>query len=540
MNCNVIMVIMKNDFTEKIASFFRDCLMIIKTSLEEIKNRLEKKTIDSQKDEIRGIVGQCAELAISGAEFEKLLSGQGLEIYRRSKNHGVKLQNGRKFRFVTLGFPPKFDEEKDRLAPRFAHHNDGLVVDGVNRMNKKSSFQHIGIVGPTGCGKTTTFTIPNVLSLKDSMVITDPSGEIYSITAEHLRKKKFNVRYIDVSRPKKSFKFNPLSRVNTHSEIKEVASTLVDYSLKKRGESGGDPFWTDTAKTLLNLILRIVKEHPKLECRNLEQAHRMLIMLIIFESKKFNKIVENYAVSSGDQKTPQELISFIGQTPPKTKMSIVATAKTALESFADPTMCELTQTDNIRFEDLRDIHSQHPTVIFLIVPEDEINNYGFLLNLFYTQIFKFCASQSENVRPVFFLLDEFANLGRIPNFENTITTLRKRKCSISLIVQDIDQIEGVYGKGGESVIFQSSCQNKLFFSGLGLQSCQFVERILGRETIVVSEEREQRAGRSLMNADEVRRMEQDEVIFISGNKRPLLLKNTIYTKNRKLRKRAGG
>ena len=413
-------------------------------------------------------------------------------------------------------------------------NNDGLVIDGLNRIDKESSFRHMGIVGPTGCGKTTTFIIPNVLSLDDSMVITDPSGEIYKITAQYLKDHYFNVRHIDVSRPRKSYKFNPLARAKDHSEIKKIASTLVDYSLKGKNS---DPFWTDSAKAILNLLLRIVKEHPDPNCRNLEQVRQMLI---IFESKKFNKIVENYAVSSGDQKTPQELISFIGQTPPKTKMSIVATAKTALESFADPTMCELTQTDNIRFEDLRDIHSQHPTVIFLIVPEDEINNYGFLLNLFYTQIFKFCASQSENVRPVFFLLDEFANLGRIPNFENTITTLRKRKCSISLIVQDIEQIEGVYGKGGESVIFQSSCQNKLFFSGLGLQSCQFVERILGRETIVVSEEREQRAGRSLMNADEVRRMEQDEVIFISGNKRPLLLKNTIYTKNRKLRKRAGG
>ena len=79
-------------------------------------SRLKKEgqARESQKDMTRGIVGQCAEFANSGTEFEKLLSKQGLEIYRRGKNHGVKLETGRKFRFVTLGFAPKLDEEKER------------------------------------------------------------------------------------------------------------------------------------------------------------------------------------------------------------------------------------------------------------------------------------------------------------------------------------------------------------------------------------------------------------------------------------------
>jgi type IV secretion system protein VirD4 len=128
-------------------------------------------------------------------------------------------------------------------------------------------------------------------------------------------------------------------------------------------------------------------------------------------------------------------------------------------------------------------------------------------------------------------LDEFGNMGTLPNFQNIITTLRKRNCSISIILQGIKQLNDLYNRDIAETIFDS-CASKIFFSGLGVETCQIVERLLGKETVNhkdLNTGKKSLHGRNLMTADEIRRLDRSTIIYIFSNQKPLLL-NTRYYK----------
>lgn len=175
-------------------------------------------------------------------------------------------------------------------------------------------------------------------------------------------------------------------------------------------------------------------------------------------------------------------------------------------------------------------------VIYLIVPEHKIRYFSVILNLFYTACFEHCLSAWDegdgeaNARllPVSFFLDEFGNLGRIDNFAGIITTLRKRRCSVSLILQERAQLEALYGRLDAQTIFSGGCGHKLFFSGLDAETCRSLEQALGQNTVYDTyyegvSEHARVLGVPLKRADEIRMLPQDQAILLSGREPPALL-----------------
>ena len=162
--------------------------------------------------------------------------------------------------------------------------------------------------------------------------------------------------------------------------------------------------------------------------------------------------------------------------------------------------------------------------------------FSLILNLFYTVCFRHCLREwdaederrNEGKEPVFFFLDEFGNLGKIRKFPSIITTLRKRRCSVSLILQDLAQLRSLYGREGAETIFSGGCGSKLFFSGMDTEMCAYVERALGQNTEYDTlyqgiSEHARTVARPLMRADEVRMMHPGKGVLISGRERPALV-----------------
>ncbi len=343
----------------------------------------------------------------------------------------------------------------------FSGNNNGLVINGQKQISETNSFLHSAIIAPSGAGKTTTYIIPNVLKLNASMVITDPAGEIYRTTKETLIKKFFEIRIIDVKNINKSFYYNPLDRAKTKSDINKIADSLISSAYDKNNIGSDDTFWNTGAKTILTLIIQAVKQHKDINKRNLEEVRSFLLLYGQIDKEKnidllALKLQERLFF---DKNALLELNSFFS-TEQKVRHNFITNAKNAIEIFSDPDICKLTQDDNIKFEDLKN-PNKRPIAIFLIIPEHEIKYYSFLLNLFYTQVFNFCAECQEK-KPLYFLLDEFGNMGALPNFDTIITTLRKRACSISIILQDIKQLRTIYGREKADVIF-GNCASKFFF-----------------------------------------------------------------------------
>jgi len=404
--------------------------------------------------------------------------------------------------------------------------NDGLVINGLDRLDLKHSFNHMAVIAPTGAGKTTGYIIPNVLQLNHSMLITDPSGEIYQKTRKHLRQKGFKLKTINPNDLKHTHFYNPLAKVKTDTEIKKISDILITNAYPE--PKGDQEFWNNAARNIINIVIRVLKKgDPK---KNNLAGVRNLLQL--YGSSQFDQTVAQNAVQS----TLNEFLGFERQDT-KVKQGAISTAKYALEPFSDPDLCQLTEIDTIRYEDLRN----RLTAIFVIVPEHEISYYSFLLSMMYTQIFNFCATMHPGSKnfPVFFLMDEFGNSGKIPNFETLITTLRKRSCSISIILQDLKQVTKIYGKDSDSTIINGGCTGKIFFPGLGIETCTQIEKMLGQKTVNQSTEfgKKQMIGRSLYTADEVRRMRPDEAIFFYGNRPPIKLKITPYYNNNSFQSR---
>ena len=137
--------------------------------------------------------------------------------------------------------------------------NKGFVIDGVNRLSIKLSNVHCIVVAPTGMGKTTKLVTPNLLTLceqEHSMVITDCSGELYNTCSKYLKDQNYNIKVIDVENLNHSNRYNPLHRTSNFTDIQKISEVLIDTAFPS---NNGDKFWNDSAKNIINIIIRLLK-----------------------------------------------------------------------------------------------------------------------------------------------------------------------------------------------------------------------------------------------------------------------------------------
>lgn len=214
---------------------------------------------------------------------------------------------------------------------------------------------------------------------------------------------------------------------------------------------------------------------------------------------------------------------------------MVATARVALEPFSDPEICALMSTDTVEFESLR----KEKSALFISVPEHQIPFYRFFLVLLYTQLFSFAMIKPQPYeQSLFFLLEEFGH-GAVPGFSSLITSLRKRRVSISILLQSESQLEKTYGRDDANTILTGGIASRLYLPGQDMATCIALEKTLGKHGVTIEEDsgRRRDVSRSLLTADEIRTMDDDQALFIHSNRRPALIRTTPYFKNRRLRKR---
>jgi len=404
--------------------------------------------------------------------------------------------------------------------------NDGLLIDGKSlRLSANSSYEHLALIARTGGGKTSRYIIPNILTLDNcSMVITDPSGEIHAKTHKRLLKKGFNIKIINPTNLKESLQYNPLDFAEDYDQINEISKILIRSA--NPNIKSGDEFWLSGAEKILNIIILSLKGKDKELNQKKANLQDIKTLLNQFGTEEFNKFIARYA----DENTYSEYRGFLNGNE-KMIQSFLSTAQISLDSLSNPLNAKLLEKSSINFQNLRD----EKTAFFIIVPEQKLPLYTFLLNLIYTQLFNFCMEKkSKKFLPIYFLLDEFGHLS-IPNFSTIITTIRKYKVSISIILQSISQLETRYSKAEANTILNGGISSKIFFSGADLSTTQMLEQILGKSKI----EKTDKYGNigfkeeSLLNSSSIRTLNDDKAILIHANKKPILLSLHPYYKQKK-------
>jgi len=394
----------------------------------------------------------------------------------------------------------------------------GLVLGPTQRLSPRDSYTNLALVAPTGSGKTTRYVIPNVLQVEGSVVVTDPAGEIFAATAGHLHARGFGIQVLQPADVTGSAGFNPLRHWREPQELRQLAG-LLGSELRS---GSADPFWSTAAVNLLWIGLAALNRVPAPEFVNLGNL-RWLLNHLGDSAGRLDAFMARHL--GDDAQVQAEYRAFCAQDP-KVSASILSSARAALELWADRDICALTAGDTLDVAALR----RRRSALYLIVPEHQVRYFSPLLKLVYSACFAHClqTGQQPEEHPVYFFLDEFGNLGYLPEFATIITTLRKRRCSVSLILQELSQLRAIYGPDVARTIFSGGCGNKLFFAGLDLETANYVEQALGQNTAYDTtfggiDAHARTLAVPLLRAEEARRLPPEAAVLISGRQRPARL-----------------
>lgn len=368
-----------------------------------------------------------------------------------------------------------------------------------------------------------------------SYIFTDPKGELYDKTAGFLRSNGYNIKVLNLVKPQNSDGYNPLMHIASELDVDVIANTIV------KGQSDGgksDPYWDDMAEMLLKaLIYYLIATRPEEE-QNLASCAELV----------------RAANNNGGSNLLTELISqlpydhpsrmyykSIEIAPDKTYSSILSSLQSKLGKFDSKEIAELTSTDTIDFEQI----ANEKTAVY-VISSDTHTAYDFLLTIFFSQmiqqLYNYADENGGSLKvPAYFILDEFANIGKIPDFDKKISTSRSRKISFSVILQNIDQLEAVYEKSYETIM--GNCDTHVFLGSNSFKTVEYFSKALGektieRDSISVSRDKQnwktgksvsdQVMARALMTPDELRRLDNDLCIIFEKGIKPVKANKFYY------------
>lgn len=410
-----------------------------------------------------------------------------------------------------------------------------LGLEKKNPLNK-----NILVYGGSGTGKTAGFIKPNILQMLGSYVITDPKGELYRETSKLLKANGYDVKVLNLVDTKYSNRYNPLAHIRDYADVDIIAHTIVESGEGDGGGKSSDPFWDNTAKMLLKACIYYVISVLPPEERNLSSC-----LNIVRAGGADESLFDKLFVGGLKPEHPgRKEYEGIRVGADKTKQSIAISLVSKLSHFDSPSMQRLTTSDDISFEEI----GRKKTAVYVISP-DSHSTYNYILTIFYGQLLQRLYAEADAnggalKMPAFLLLDEFANIGKIPDFNQKLSTSRSRLISMSIIVQSMDQLVDLYKDLHENII--SNCDTQIFMGSQSIKTCEYISKSLGQKTLVYqsrSKNRdkedistqgysysEQRQGRELMTIDELKRLPYDEEIILVRGVKPIKAKKAWYYK----------
>lgn len=390
--------------------------------------------------------------------------------------------------------------------------------------------KNVLVIGNTGSGKSSAFVFPNIKQELGSYVFTDPKGEIYDYSAGYFKKLGYDIKVLNLKNPNKSDGYNPLHHIKTDVDIDIITHTIV---MGQGEQQTSDPYWTDNAQELLKSLIRFLKETRSEEEQNIASCGNLVRMA---NSGKGGNILDDLMSILPEEHLARKNYETVKLASDKAFASICSTLQSILGKFDSPEIASLTSTNTFEFENI----GKKKTVVYVISP-DTHSTFDFLLTIFFSQMIQELYDYADENGgkldiPVCFFLDEFANIGRIPDFEKKVATARSRRISFNIIIQSLEQLEDIYGTKYETIV--GNCGTHLFLGSNSGKTLEFFSKRLGEKTIKIKSEdkeetkHEQKMGRYLMTPDEIGLMPYEECLIYSSGVRTIKGKKYFYYKHK--------
>ena len=412
-------------------------------------------------------------------------AGLRLAVYLRGKN-AKKYRHGMEYGSARWGTAKDIEPF---MAPKFA---DNIILTKTERLMmsnrppdpKNARNKNVLVVGGSGSGKTRFWLKPNLLQCHSSYVVTDPKGSIVVECGNALLKNGYKLKILNTINFKKSMHYNPFSYVHSEKDILKLVTTLMTNT---KGEgSGGDPFWEKSERLLLTALIAYLHYEAPVEEQNFATLLEMLNTMQVLEDDEEYQNPVDLLFEELAKKKPN---SFAGRQYKLYKLAAGKTAKSILIScgarlapFDIQELRDLTMYDELALDKLGD----RKTALFLIMSDTD-STFNFLISMVYTQLFNLLCDKADDVYggklPIHVrcLIDEYANIGQIPNLEKLVATIRSREISACLVLQARSQLKAIYKDNADTIV--GNMDSQIFLGGSEPTTLKDLSEMLGKETI---------------------------------------------------------
>lgn len=422
-------------------------------------------------------------------------------------------------------------------------HGPGLLLGTMDgepvRLDSPDRNRNVIAFGSPGSRKTRSLVIPSALQSVisgESCIITDPKGEILRFTLDYFRSRDYNVKAFNLVEMHRSDRWNPLAEIQTGLDAQLFSEVVIaNTAVPGIRKMGGDPFWTRAEQNLLKaLVLYVVNEMPP-ENRNLESLYNLLAC------GSLDQLDVMFASLAPDHpaKAPYNIFS---QADKPVKGGVIIGLGTRLQVVQNAEVKRLTSTS--------DIDLTAPGLekcAFYGIVSDADTTFEFLSSLFFTFLFiKLTRLADSKGGPcptkVNFILDEFCNIGQIPDFKKRIATVRSRGLACTLITQSVAQLKNRYPDDEWQEII-SCCDSRLLFGANEPMTARYFSDLLGVGTVNRMTRRHKVTGldpvvlghapspRNLMNLDEILRLDRNKAVLCLAGFPPAMIEKLDFTRH---------
>ena len=460
-----------------------------------------------------------------------------LIIYTKGKN-AKKYRKGMEYGSARWGTA---EDIKPYIDPVFENNvlltqTERLMMSNRPKNPKYARNKNILVIGGSGSGKTRFFVKPNLMQLHSSYVVTDPKGTLILETGSLLVRAGYKVKVLNTINFKKSMHYNPFAYLRSEKDILKLTNTII-ANTKGDGEKSSEDFWVKAERLLYCALIGYIWYEAPEEEKNFITLLEMINASEAREDDEEFQSPVDLMFSRLEEKEPDH---FAVKQYKKYKLAAGKTAKSILIScgarlapFDIKELRDLMEYDDLELDTLGD----RKTALFLIMSDTD-TTFNFVIAMLQSQLFNLLCDKADDEYggrlPVHVrcILDEFANIGQIPNFDKLIATIRSREISASIILQSQSQLKTIYKDAADTIV--GNCDTTLFLGGKEKSTLKELSEILGKETIDsfnTSENRGtqvshglnyQKLGKELMTQDELAVMDGGKCIFMLRGVRPFL------------------
>ena len=458
------------------------------------------------------------------------IAGCGVVYYRLSQPQ----RGGQEHGSARWGRPRDIKPLTHRVVERNLWLTRGVRLS-LDRVAKPEHQRNLNVlvIGGSGTGKSRNFVMPNLVRGLSSGVVTDPKGELLAMSGAALKEAGFKIRVLNLVDFAQSDCFNPFRYLRPGHEPEDVARMVraIITNTTNPARQGGDRFWDDAESGLLNALIAFVAATYAPEEQHLGSVMDLLGQMEATPTGEASSQVDQL-FTAASQVGDIELIKYaqaqhrvFTQAAQKTAASILVTTGTRLAPLHIPAVRRLLERDTLHL----DLVGQEKTMLFLVI-SDADKQFAWLASMVFTMFFQRSVwlADKEPSRhlpiPVHCWMDEFANIGKIPDFEVLAATLRSRGISFSAIVQNLGQGKALYDQTGWQTIM-GNCDSTLFLGSSDAETRKWISEALGKQafrTVDYSTNRgrggasrqHRTIARDLLSADEVGRLPGREALVL--------------------------